>query len=89
MIETIVPLATAISTIIAIVVPVLKSNSRILHEVKGVKLDTKRLILHDDQCSIEERINAGDEYMKLGGNGASRIYYEGLVAKYKKEICEE
>lgn len=84
----IVPIATAIATIVATVVPVLRSNRKIVEELKDIKVDTKRLIMHDDQCSLEERLRAGDDYLNLGGNGVSKIYYESLIKKYKDERCD-
>jgi hypothetical protein len=46
-------------------------------------LDIQRLTLHDEHLSIEERITAGDRYIKGGGNGVTVAYYEKLLGEYK------
>jgi hypothetical protein len=51
-----------------------------------VSLDIQRLTLHDENLSIEERITAGDRYIKGGGNGVTIAYYEKLLAAYKEEL---
>ena len=39
----------------------------------------------NDKLTIEERIIAGDEYVKLGGNGFVKEVYHTLLKKVEKE----
>ena len=80
----------------ALVVSTIVKNNRQLNDklrglergVAGISRDTKRLIVHDDKCTIEERINAGKEYVELGGNGSTEVYLNTLIHKYRLS-CEE
>ena len=80
----------------ALVVSTIVRNNRQLNDklrglergVAGIGRDTKRLIVHDDKCTIEERINAGKEYVELGGNGSTEVYLNTLIHKYRLS-CEE
>jgi hypothetical protein len=51
--------------------------------------DMARLTMHDEQLPLEERIAAGDRYTSTGGNGASGVYRQGLIEKYKEKLKEE
>jgi hypothetical protein len=42
--------------------------------------------MHDEHLPIEERLSAGQRYIDLGGNGATRAYYEKLADEYKKNL---
>jgi hypothetical protein len=48
--------------------------------------DINRLTLHDEHISIEERLAAGNRYIKSNSNGATRAYYEKLLEIYKKDL---
>ncbi|GHV79784.1 hypothetical protein AGMMS49944_15750 [Spirochaetia bacterium] len=45
-----------------------------------------QLLLHDEHLPDRERINAGEQYVEAGGNGASRVYLEKLKERYKKSL---
>lgn len=44
-------------------------------------LSILRLTIISEEMPLSERISAGDEYTKLGGNGAVRHRYEQLIEK--------
>lgn len=46
--------------------------------------DILRLTLYEGNLPISERIIAGDRYLKKGGNGAAKKYYENLLAEHTK-----
>ena len=66
---------------------------RTLNEIKEKQEKTELYILKDtilnEKLSIEERILAGDEYVKLGGNGFVKEVYHALLKKVEKEYEEE
>lgn len=42
-----------------------------------------RLSIVSDEMPVSERIAAGDQYLKLGGNGAIKKLYQELVNEHK------
>jgi hypothetical protein len=84
--QLIIGFGTAIGTILG----VLKTNGskmdRVTVELTLVSRDINRLTLHDEHISIEERLAAGDRYIKSGGNGVTKAYYEKLLEDYKEEL---
>ena len=60
-----------------------------LNEIKEKQEKTELYVLKDtilnDKLTIEERISAGDEYVKLGGNGFVKEVYHTLLKKVEKE----
>lgn len=44
-------------------------------------LDIKRLVITSPYMPLSERIKAGDEYIKRGGNGEVKHLYESLIEK--------
>ena len=46
---------------------------------------TLRLTIMSEEMPLEERIAAGDKYIKLGGNGAVKHKYEQLLKQLDKE----
>jgi hypothetical protein len=83
-------LIIGIGTAIGTVVGVLKTNGTRMDKLsEGMTLvsrDINRLTLHDEHLSIEERLAAGERYIKGGGNGVTRAYYEKLFVEYKEEL---
>ena len=82
----IVPVATAIATIISILVPVLRSKSETRKRLDSIQMIVLQLVLHDTHLPESERLKAGEKYLDLGGNGGSAAYYEELEAKYRKRV---
>jgi hypothetical protein len=85
----IVPVATAIGTLIPVLKSVFSIKPWLIKFEKKLDLnarDIQRLILHDEYLPLEERLSAGQRYIDLGGNGATRAYYEKLAEEYKKRL---
>ena len=78
----------ALTTIIVACVKVFKvaskvtkwaeTNERHIHENY---LDIKRLVITSPYMPLSERIKAGDEYIKRGGNGEVKHLYHTLIGK--------
>lgn len=56
---------------------------------KETYLTTLRLTIMADEVPLEERLKAGDEYIKNGGNGAVKAYFETLKEEYQEEVKKE
>jgi hypothetical protein len=84
--QLVIGIGTAVGTILG----VLKTNGtkidRVGAEMAMVSRDIARLTLHDEHLSIEERLAAGERYIKSGGNGITRVYYEKLLEDYKEDL---
>ncbi|SFJ18101.1 hypothetical protein TPELB_21040 [Terrisporobacter petrolearius] len=71
-------------------IPAIKNDvDNIKNELKNNSLDTYRLAIINDKMPIDERLAAGDRYIKLGGNGAIHLYLEELKEKHNKEVYEK
>jgi site-specific DNA-adenine methylase len=70
----------------ASVFTVIKTNRETYKMQKQQLLKINQLLLHDEHLPDSERINAGEEYVKAGGNGASRVYLEKLKERYKNSL---
>jgi hypothetical protein len=83
-------LAIGIGTAAATIMGVLKTNGgrmeKLSADVKALSKDIRRLTLYEEHLSIEERIGAGERYIKDGGNGPTRAYYEKLLAEYREGL---
>lgn len=55
----------------------------ILERIRNIELDVLRLNLISEENPTEERVRAGEEYVKNGGNGKARELYERL----KKQLA--
>ena len=49
--------------------------------IKDNYLDIKRLVITSPYMPLSERIKAGDEYIKEGGNGEVKHLYHTLIEK--------
>lgn len=82
-------LAEIIGAITAIIVAVKKVTKVIRELIEKIDtidrherenyLSTLRLTICSEEIPLEERIKAGDKYIKLGGNGAVKHKYEELI----------
>ena len=78
--------AKALTAIAAAIVVVFKIINPILALLKKVEtlekrqhetyMQTLRLVIMSEEMPLEERIKAGDAYIKEGGNGAIKRFYE-------------
>lgn len=66
----------------------LRSDMDILrrHEEENYKA-TLRLVIMSEEMPIEERLDAGEKYVKMGGNGAVKAKYKQLQEHYTEEVC--
>jgi hypothetical protein len=85
----ITPLASAAATLIPVLVTTFKNRRTVVEKLDLVIRDMARLTMHDEHLPLEERISAGDRYTETGGNGASKVYHQGLIEKYKEKLKEE
>jgi hypothetical protein len=51
-----------------------------------VEVDDLKLIIMSEDIPIEERLDAGERYISLGGNGAIKIHCKILKEEYEKQI---
>ena len=51
-----------------------------------VEVDDLKLIIMSEDIPIEERLQAGERYISLGGNGAIKIHCKILKEEYEKQI---
>lgn len=75
-------LTTIIVTCVKVIRVAIKINNRAEANDKHIKenyLDIKRLVITSPYMPLEERIAAGDAYLKGGGNGAVKRLYNTLL----------
>ena len=81
-------LATIVTTCIAVIKVAISINKRDEEQKRHIKenyLDIKRLIITSPYMPLNERLTAGEVYIKEGGNGGVKALYQDLLKKYKKE----
>jgi hypothetical protein len=61
------------------------------HDIRLDKLELRQLkqTICDRRLPIEDRLEAGDEYIARGKNGGIKIIYESLQEAAKKKLLEE
>ena len=96
-IETIILVGTCVGAVTTIVVTcikvikiAIKINKRAEDNDKHIRenyLDIKRLVITSPYMPLEERIAAGDAYIKGGGNGAVKRLHKKLLEEleFKEE----
>lgn len=60
-----------------------KVDTLVEHD-KDQYLSILRLTIMSEEMPVSERIIAGDKYIKKGGNGDVKKYYERLLAEHTK-----
>lgn len=65
-----------IGGIIKPILNLVKKVDRLEKNQHETYMQTLRLVIMSEEMPLEERIKAGDEYIKKGGNGAVRHFYE-------------
>lgn len=83
-------LTTIVVTCVKIIKVAIKINNRSEANDRHIKenyLDIKRLVITSPYMPLEERIAAGDIYIKSGGNGAVKRLYNKLLEElnFKEE----
>ena len=92
MVEIIVALIGFAGVVAAAVIAVFASNKRLEKKVDVIAehdreqdLAILRLTIMADHIPVSERIVAGDRYIKLGGNGDVKAYYEEFLKTHTHE----
>lgn len=49
-------------------------------------LNNLRLVIMSEEMPIEERLCAGEKYIKAGGNGQVKAFYKKLQENYLKNV---
>jgi hypothetical protein len=81
----ILPELTAISTIIGFLIPLIKGKNETRIRINEIEMLVLQIMLHSPNLPESEQLKAGDKYIKLGGNGVSKLYYEQLKNKCEKK----
>lgn len=96
MTEIIVAIIGFAGVVAAAVIAVVASNKRlekkfdkIAEHDKEQYLAILRLTITADHVPVSERIIAGDKYIKRGGNGDVKAYYEQFLKDHLKQQEEE
>lgn len=86
-----IALITGGLTLIGVIITAISGNRSIAKDLKEIKEDNKeqslailRLTVMSNDMPISERIVAGDKYVKKGGNGDVKHYYEQLIKEHTK-----
>lgn len=86
-----IALITGGLTLIGVIITAISGNRSIAKDLKEIKDDNKeqslailRLTVMSNDMPISERIVAGDKYVKKGGNGNVKHYYEQLIKEHTK-----
>lgn len=99
-IGTVASAIMSIMAVIAGIISCIRSISKVLKKLGKMEehltenyLSTLRLTIMSTEIPLSERVSAGEIYVKMGGNGAVKHYYEKLCEKYaneqeKKELTE-
>lgn len=61
-----------------------KKVDRLVDDNKEQSLSILRLTIYEENLPISERIIAGDKYLKKGGNGDTKKYYEKMLTEHTK-----
>jgi len=87
------PLAVAVMSEIAVVIPlfgaVIGNRKAIVKRLDEMERTMQMLVMHDDHLPMSERLNGGKRYVDLGGNGAQTAYYQKLEEKYKERVGQD
>lgn len=77
---------SAVTIIVVAICKIFKPLTEMLKKIDTIDrhqrenyLTTLRLTICSEEIPLEERIAAGDKYVKLGGNGAVKHKYEELI----------
>lgn len=86
-----VALITGGLALIGSIISAWSSNKTVAKDIKDIKAENKeqslsilRLTIMSSDMPISERIVAGDKYVKKGGNGDVKHYYEQLLKEHTK-----
>ncbi len=82
-------LATSITAIFVLLGTIYKKLKKVFTLFNEIKehteenyLNNLRLIIMSEEMPIEERLTAGEKYIKAGGNGQVKAFYKKLQKQY-------
>ncbi len=78
--------ATMIGTLVGAILRFSRRLERIERHQRNDYLAMLRLTIMAEEMPIEERLKAGEEYVREGGNGAVKARYQIMQTQYKSEI---
>ena len=87
----IIELSKVIGAIVAIasfligVYKVIKGLEKLKEHINENTIYVLKLVILNNELSIEERIHAGDRYIALGGNGYVKHIYQSLLEEIDKK----
>lgn len=64
------------------------SIKEIHKRIDKIELEDLKQNIMNDKIPLEERLDCGERYIKLGGNGAIKVYVKELQEEYKKKLEE-
>lgn len=86
-----IALITGSLTLIGVIITAVSGNKSIAQDIKDIKAENKeqslailRLTVMSNDMPISERLVAGDKYIRKGGNGDVKHYYEQLIKEHTK-----
>lgn len=89
--SVLIALITGSLTLIGVIITAISGNKSIAQDIKDIKAENKeqslailRLTVMSNDMPISERLVAGDKYIRKGGNGDVKHYYEQLVKEHTK-----
>lgn len=62
--------------------------NKVKEELKKNSLNTLKNTICNENIPLSERVEAGEEYIEKGGNGAVKVRFRQLEEKYNKELEE-
>lgn len=98
MLKEIATLITSLSAIISMLVAINKwtkgkivnwLQKPVLERIEQLELNDLKQIIVNENIPLTERINAGERYVSLGGNGEIHAHYDVLVSLYKEQLLKE
>ena len=83
-----IALITGSLTLIGVIITAISGNKSIAKDIKAENREQSlailRLTVMSNDMPISERLVAGDKYIRKGGNGDVKHYYEQLVKEHTK-----
>lgn len=96
MVNTIITIGsviTAVSIIITCFVTLYKFIRKVDKKIenfeqkqKDTQLSVLRLTIINDKMPLDERVDAGEQYVEMGGNGSVHVLYDVLRKEYESEL---
>lgn len=81
---------TAILVLIGMIFSKIKKIFKMFNDMKEHTtenyLNNLRLVIMSEEMPIEERLRAGEKYIKAGGNGQVKAFYKKLQKNYQERM---